>query len=106
MEENGTFSLFNTSVNGKVTFAFIMTFHCTCILCTRTSTKDAVKKQVCIVETGYDITSILTHSGIKFTYKPVFFSDKNIQYMSQPGSQRGFLYPVLFSPLAFYTLLP
>ena len=29
MEENGAFSLFETSVNGNVTFAYIMTFHST-----------------------------------------------------------------------------
>ena len=28
MEKNGTFSLFDTSVNGNVTFAYIMTFYC------------------------------------------------------------------------------
>ena len=32
MEKNGTFSLFETSVNGNVTFAYIMTFHCTSVL--------------------------------------------------------------------------
>ena len=33
MEKNGTFSLFDTSVNGNVTtFAYIMTFHCTSVL--------------------------------------------------------------------------
>ena len=29
VEKNGTFSLFETSVNGNMTFAYIMTFHCT-----------------------------------------------------------------------------
>ena len=30
--KNGTFSLFETSVNDNVTFAYIMTFHCTSVL--------------------------------------------------------------------------
>ena len=29
VEKNGTFSLFDTRVNGNVTFAYIMRFHCT-----------------------------------------------------------------------------
>ena len=29
VEKNGMFSLFDTSVNGSVTFAYIITFHCT-----------------------------------------------------------------------------
>ena len=31
-EKNETFSLFETSVNGSVTFAYIMVFHCTSVL--------------------------------------------------------------------------
>ena len=31
MEKNGNFSLFETSVNGNVTFAYIMMFHCTSV---------------------------------------------------------------------------
>ena len=32
MEKNGMLSLFETSVNGTVTFAYIMMFHCTSVL--------------------------------------------------------------------------
>ena len=31
VEKNGTFSLFETIVNGNVTFSYIMTFHCTSV---------------------------------------------------------------------------
>ena len=31
MEKDGTFSLFETSANGNVTFAYIMTFYCTSV---------------------------------------------------------------------------
>ena len=31
IEQNGTFNLFETSVNGNVTFAYSMTFHCTSV---------------------------------------------------------------------------
>ena len=46
------FSLFETSVNGNVTFAYIMTFHCTSVLGIRHAFITVVNYQECLKNHG------------------------------------------------------